>query len=322
MAELSVDPQTQIMLNLAPRDLLHYCQTNRQFNEICRSPYFLNQYFGRYGLRPEQVPGTTSTEKLLFMAWFNWDEVPGTTLPEKGQFIRETIEIANQTDLNTMVRETYPGLQTLFGRGQYYVSPGFRTALLRAVQTGSPEFAQQILNQLVSRIRLLPRALRFQLRQPGLSPLLSYMDSFRDPFLAAIGRPRQQEIWAVLLQHYDPATDNILFVGVLPDAVLTGNFHMVQALSTIVPPREEWFSLAVDNGQPEIARYFYNELIQRGIDPTRNQEVIADEYENYIRMNNLASVQTLAQFVRPGAEQIRLAEHFGRDEILNFLQTV
>ena len=317
-SDLPNDPVHEILLNLSPVDLINQCQTDYRLNRLCQDPAFLALYYHRYGLTSDQIPGRNIPEKLLFLSGFNWDVVPGATLSEKGRFIADVIQRAETADLTTFVQRRYggPRARALFAGMDYIINRGFRNVLGRAVQTGNPQFVQMILNRLIERI--------------GPQNLLAYRDSFRDAFVDVMGMANREgelrpqtwyEISNIILQYYDPLQDPVIFSGDYATAIRRGDLPRVKGLSRIFPPDEEGFWMAVDNAQPEVAAYFWNNLQGRGINPvTNNPEGVEETYEIAILYGDLSSLRVLTQYVPPSPDYVALAERANQPEVAAFLR--
>lgn len=263
---LPLDPQFEILLRSDPQTVVNYCQTSRQSAQLCQSPYFMTQYFILFGLSPEQLPGNP-LEKLTILAELNWDLISGNSIQQKERFVSGILQLIDQGD--------------------------YRGALAAAVRTGSPLFVRLILDRIRTSMNV---------------------DDFRDIFLLAVTMssrypsPAWSRIIQLFLHYYDPRQDPFMldtrhgFVAAYAyyNAIRQADFELVKAFAQYIPTDEAAFWTALQLSQPEIATYFRDRLLQRGVDPlSGRQETIYDLYMDAINNNDTRTFLTLTRFVPP-----------------------
>lgn len=299
-----LDPQLQVVMNLDPATLATYCRTSPEVNMICQADYFIKPYLAQYGITPLELPGDTSRAKLGFLSIFDWEKVPGTTLPKKGQYISRSIQLASSFDPKDAIRDA-----------RAYIEPRFDEALVRAVKTSSPQFVQYIMNILISKV--------------GVNNMRLYRDSLRKAFINTIAGmiryPDRSQEWLQINQmignYYNAQTDSHLRKRFYQSAIIRGDMAIIHAMSLIFPPKEDNFWTAVYSAQPQVATYFLNHLVAQGIDPRLNHGAAYEEYKLAIISNDMPLIQTLVQFVIPDETLINMAEDEGRPEIATFMQS-
>ena len=306
--QLPLIPQLNVILSLTPKQLLNYCRVSHEAYYVCSLPEYVIPYFKHYGFKPEEIPGDTFEKKLGFLADFNWEWVPGANFPEKGIFIRETIDAANKFIKAPLTQIQEPNTRP------YYISLPFRDILTLAVRTGNPRFVKYIFNIMTQKI--------------DSAFFHEYFHSFRQPFYYAVvyaytNPPTDPwyQIIDFLTGYYSPLGDPIL-IRIYNRFIEIGDLDMVMAFSIIFPPDEKSFWVAVNSGNLEMAQYFRESLLAKGgSDPILNIGRFQHLYYRAIEDHNLSLVEVLSTFVKPNQNLVRFADNRGAHDIANFLST-
>lgn len=299
LAELPVDLQINILLDLTPQELSKYCQTNAQINALCRSDEFLWHYaLRKYGI--------------------NLNDIPGKDLQEKLRRVQELIYMAETTHLKRIpwhVRDEITGEDEYVGM----IFQPFSTLLITAVRYGSPQLLEMITQILMDRVE------QSQPLERGSSRDFYWFDvnkSFRDAFIEALKLDRT-DLVELILKYYKPQEDSSMY-HYYNNAVCQGNLPLVKTLYTKYLSQlwDRYFWSAIRCKQRAVADYFLDELLQKGKNPLTHPEHPSDAYFSAIEHNDLEWVKLLSEYVLPNEQWITRAMRKGFPEIAEFLKKV
>lgn len=223
MEQLPIDLQINMLLDLTPKELSRYCQTNSQINAICRSDEFLWHYtLRKYGINLNDLPGESLSQKLrqiedlIYMA-------QTTHLTPLSSHIRD--EITKQTEYVGEIIQPY------------------RTLLVTAVRYGSPQLLKIIIEILRSRVNKTSIENK----------------SFREAFIEAL-RLDRPDLVQLILGYYKPKDDTSMRLY-YENAICQGNLSLVKALYMNYPHLwDRYFRLAIRCKQKDMADFFLDQL--------------------------------------------------------------
>lgn len=253
--QLPTELEVEIALTLSPVDLISYCSTSRNAAQLCQDRRFQVEYLRQYGFLPEQVPGTNFSEQLRWLSTFNWNQIPGARLADKGRFIVETFDMLNRTSpmlsdfLRRLVQIGNPGLlQSVIESMKGNVHPNvawssLRAAFLEALPRDDGTL-EVILDYYDPRSDAILSRSRLNVVRTGNLPLSIALSRFfpyeKEDFWVALENNQPQitaHIYDVLLrQGIDPAADQEIVNEVYEELVGVNRPGAVQLLLEYTRP--------------------------------------------------------------------------------------